>query len=271
MYMTDFTYDGKRLSDYGFIIASVDTNRNNSVEMSSKMNFNTIKNNENFSYSIVGLDYQDTLQASFDIVKNPCISNDPISPTELSFVTKWLNTNTYKEFHPIYNDDSFSDVVYTGKFDVSAITIGGDVYGFALTFTSNSPFAHSTNKHIEFTTNSHSETFTYISDSEQYGIVYPSQCEITCLDDGDLIITNSLDETNPVIIKNCSSGEVITIDGVHKVITSSIEHPKLFNDFNYNYLKLITNEKSNINHITFSLPVSVRMSISTIRKVGIIV
>lgn len=42
-------------------------------------------------------------------------------------------------------------------------------------------------------------------------------------------------------IANCTQGEVITLDCVHKLITTSLASHEIANDFNYTFFRLVVN------------------------------
>lgn len=274
MVMTDFIYAGKRLSDYGFIIANLTSSRSDNITLGSVVSFNTIRNKSNFSQKIINSDYQEDLTPpSFDIIKNPCY-NSKITDEEISFIMKWLNRNEYKEFQPIYDDTSFSNVIYKGSFNLEAIVIANEVHGFSLTFVSNSPFGFEKEQIYDFKIVNSNDTFRYINDSDKMGILYPNYMEIKLKANGNLRISNSLERNHTTTINGCLTNEVIHLNCIDKIITSSLPHETLFNDFNYKYPRFTSYESNimnNVNILSFSLPCEVRLSVSPYRKVGIIV
>lgn len=60
---------------------------------------------------------------------------------------------------------------------------------------------------------------------------------ITCLEAGDLHLSNEFTGSN-MVIKNCSANEVITVDGDAMLISSSNSSHKLWNDFNFEFFKI---------------------------------
>ncbi|WRK55793.1 DUF6558 family protein [Coprobacillaceae bacterium CR2/5/TPMF4] len=99
--------------------------------------------------------------------------------------------------------------------------------------------------------------------------VYPKKLTITLRQAGDLTITNSLDDRT-FGIKNCENNEVITIDCVNRIIQTSSDTHNVYDDFNYNFFRLMQTETDTENEFTFSLPCDVEMTYNEVRKVGFI-
>ena len=87
--------------------------------------------------------------------------------------------------------------------------------------------------------------------------------------DGNLTIKNSLD--NEMFgIKNCLNGETITVDCISKIIETDKSAHDIFNDFNYNYFRLLRNDDTDNNKLTVSLPCKIEFVVNEPRKVGFI-
>ena len=83
---------------------------------------------------------------------------------------------------------------------------------------------------------------------------------------GDLEIVNEF-ENRTMIIKNCSVGETITLD--YPVIQTSDSEHKIMDDFNWTFFRLANTYDDRNNHITISLPCTIKMTYSPIVKIGI--
>lgn len=293
MYLVDFIYDGLRLSNFGCMVGSAVTSNNESIEMGSVVNLETVINHGSYKSEIVNADYPDVYTVTFDIFKKPCGGGykDVFEDKEITYFMRWLNRKEYKKFVPIYdNAKDFYRIFYMGTFtDCKAINIQGQIYGFTLTFTSNSPFAYLdykpntfkattpdgtfyiTNPRTGESTTVSNYTFSIYDESEELGAVYPNSFTIKCKSAGDLIILNSMDRSHEryTKISNCVEGEIITLDCIHKVITSP-GHSKLYNDFNYVFPRLRNEFKDWVNTFHISLPFEVTIDYNPIRKVGVI-
>ena len=71
---------------------------------------------------------------------------------------------------------------------------------------------------------------------------------------------------------NCVSGEKITLDCQNQIIqTDNASHTSLCKDFNYNFPRFVSNELENKNVFTVSIPCSISITYSLIRKAGVFV
>lgn len=278
MVMTDFVYADNRLSDFGCMVAYLNTTPPSVVPMGSVLTLNVTKNISTQKNLITGISYEEPVTATFDIVKNTCDSsynsnkNDIyFSDAELSHFMRWLNRKKYYKFKPIYSDDEFPSLYYYGTFTaIDLITVGGNAAGLTVTFTASSPFGYADDAELNISVSEQNDSFRFYNDSDETGILYPSKFSVKCLQSGRLTISNSLDRFY-TLIDHCEENEVITMDCENKIIESSKAHPALFNDFNYNYPRFISMPDSRVNIFTCSLPCDISITYNLVRKVGIIV
>ena len=292
MYLVDFVYDGYRLSDYGCMVGSAVTENSDSIGMGSVVRLETVINHGSYRSEIVNADYPDVYMATFDVFKTPCDDeSDAFTEDEISWFMRWLNRKEYKKFMPIYDTDDFENLFFMGSFtECRAISIQGQVYGFTLTFTSNSPFAYLdydsnifdvvnsgetfriTNPYTKQSETLTGGTFALVDESEELGSVYPSKFIIKVSQAGRLVIWNEFDEKiRYTEIKNCVNNETLTFDCIHKVITSSNIHSGLSNDFNYVFPRLKNDMNNRLNVFHVSLNGKIEIEYKPIRKVGVIV
>ena len=190
---------------------------------------------------------------------------------EISHFMRWLNQKRYCKFKPIYKDEKYSDLYFYGTFSsISSIVIDGNVIGFTLTFISNSPFGYVDDKEFTISLQTADEQFAFYDDSDEIGCLYPYFFQVECLAGGKLTISNDRDRKNTVI-DNCIQNEVITMDCGNKIIQSSRAHATLYNDFNYNYPRIINDLENRCNKFTVSIPCNITIRYAPIRKAGIIV
>lgn len=276
MYLKDFIFNGIKLSDVGFFVGSAVTENSESINAGSKLVLNTIRNNSLYTSEIINVDYDSTIETTFDIIKNPCKPSFQLnmSDDELSFIFQWLNAKKYCKFVPIYNDDEFYNTYYMGTFtEIKPISKTTGIIGLTVTFTTNAPYGFKEidkrNFHI-----SDNESFAKIhNDSDENGIIYPDIFQFSCLEDGALNIYNLVENPNHINterhthVANCTSGEVITFDCIHKIITSSNnEHTTICNDFNYMFPRLYNGD----NKFMSSIACDIYVDYKPIRKVGVI-
>lgn len=276
----DFEYGNYSLSDFNCIVANVSTDGGlDTYSIGSNLTFSSVKNNNSSIRTKLSTSYEEVYSANFEIIKFDCNNgNDQyFDEYELRKITSWLNRKDYAKFTPIYsmNGEYESDTYYYGSFNFDVISINGKPIGLNLTFTSNAPYGFGQDETIQNTLTDSTDEMLIVSESDEIGYIYP-KVTITCNASGNLIISNSLDDKK-CVIKNCTNGEIITMDGEHKIITSSRkEHTTLPNDFSYNYIRIFKeyeNDKGNddsVNVITSTLPCDISITYSPIHKVGVI-
>lgn len=292
MYFVDFTYDGYKLSDLGCMVGSVVTGNNDSVEIGSVIKLDTAINHGSYISEIINADYPDVYTVTFDIFKKPCDSKrDVFEDKEITWFMRWLNRKDYHRFQPIYdNEKDFYRIFYMGTFtECKLINIQGQVYGFTLTFTSNSPFGYLDYQPTTYDVENRGDSFDIVNpyskygetltggilkifdESEELGCVYPKEFKIVLSQAGRLVIWNNFDKTDRYTeVKNCVAGEILTFDCIHKVITSSEEHEKLYNDFNYVFPRLNNEFFDRMNEFHITLNGQVTIDYNPIRKVGVV-
>lgn len=292
MYFVDFTYDGYKLSDLGCMVGSAVTGNNDSVEIGSVIKLDTAVNHGSYISEIINADYPDVYTVTFDIFKKPCDSKrDVFEDKEITWFMRWLNRKDYHRFQPIYdNEKDFYRIFYMGTFtECKLINIQGQVYGFTLTFTSNSPFGYLDYQPTTYDVENRGDSFDIVNpyskygetltggilkifdESEELGCVYPKEFKIVLSQSGRLVIWNNFDKTDRYTeVKNCVAGEILTFDCIHKVITSSAEHEKLYNDFNYVFPRLNNEFFDRMNEFHITLNGQVTIDYNPIRKVGVV-
>lgn len=77
MYATDFEYDGKKLSDMGFLICNFDSNGLNVINTGSKITFNKVAMHSGKKYSLVGTkcEFTSSLPCEVTISYTPIVKN----------------------------------------------------------------------------------------------------------------------------------------------------------------------------------------------------
>ena len=277
MYLTDFVFDDVKLSMLGYIVGSAVTSNNESASAGSKLELNTVLNRSNHINQIITSSYNEPITVTFDIIKYACNLNayDTVEDTEIPFMMKWLNRTQYCKFQPIYDDLSLSNIFFMGTFtEIQTIQIGGHVIGFTLTFTANAPYGFADYDDIELDYNVTDSLFEYHDNSDDYGYHYLDKVVITVKEDQEVhfgSLLKSDDRLIRTVIKNCVAGEIITLDGIHKIISSSKKHPTLYKDFNYRFPFFTKTNESDVNQIHSMHPIHVKITYKPIKKVGIIV
>lgn len=272
MYLTDFLYDGVKLSSLGYIVGSAATSNNETASAGSKLELQTVNNHGNHLTGITNATYNEPITVTFDIIKYQCsdAASYEMEDNEIANLMRWLNRKEWHKFKPLYNDLSFSNVYFMGTFtDISTIIKNGVVVGLTLTLTTNAPYGFMEFDDVMVAVASDGY-FDIYDLSDELGDKYPESMTMYLYDSGTLGIFNNLN-LRYTEIKNCVAGETITLDCINKIITSDKEHRYLYNDFNYVFPMLTSTQEDNLNVFTYSLGCSINLVYKPIRKVGIIV
>lgn len=267
MYACDFEFDGLYLSDFGFVICNFDKGSGlETVSAGSKITFNTVSKNSGKKHSLTGTKYDECIESSFDICKDPSLHNDlMIKDAEYREITRWLNRRGFYKFSLIDDDNiEMEPRYYNASFNVEKHKVDDMLYGLRLSMTTDSPFGYGTERVSIFDINDIEKQYVLMDVSDEIGYLYPTVV-ITCKSEGTLTITN--EKTNCTTeIKGCSVGEVITIDGDALLINSSSASHKICNDFNYEFLKIGNTFTDRVNRFTVNKPCKLEIRYSPIIK-----
>lgn len=281
MSFTDFEYNGQRLSEFGCILCTITGGTGTeTVDVGNKIKFNTINNqskNSTNRFMLYQSSYEEPFTKSFEICKYDNNGHDKyFTDEDVRRITRWLNQKKFHTFRMIYPDGQFSNIYYNGSFNIQLIVLAERIIGMSLTFESDSPYGYYEPISYCMDFSNTSNEFIIYDDSDESGYIYPKDVKIEILEDGNLIINNSLDD-DIVSINNCTIGEIITFDIDTKSISSNKRNSTIQNYFNYNFLKVInkndefTSEEDYAKNVyTVSLKCIISFSYSPIAKIGVI-
>ena len=269
MYAYDFEYDGRHLSEFGFMVCSFDVpsgaetaDKGSEITLTSEPIRNGIRN------IVTGIKYDETLTTTFQICKDPTVydsDNMEITVEEFRALSRWLNRKEYLWFHS-YDWDEPDKVKpwFRATFTLSRILIAQRTYGVELEMFTDSPFGYGEEivKKINFTNGN--LTAKFADQNDEIGDTYP-EMKITCGASGTLILTD--DVTNcDFEVANCTSGEIITLSGDTMIIESSNSEHDIANDFNYQFFCFGNSFKNKNNTITANMPCNVEIRYRPIYK-----
>lgn len=266
----DFLYDTERLSFFNMMICNFDGSSMETVSLGNNLTFNIIQPSLSDKRFLVNTKYEEPLSITFQIGKNPCLDNerDYITSPEISALLRWLGRKDGFHKFKIYQQ-GYEDIWFNGSFNnFSAIRIRGLIRGLEVTFVADSPYGYLDTVELTFTTDVN-KPVNVTNFSYETGYLYPTVFTCKCLASGNLLITNAI-ENRVTEIRNCVKDEIITLDGIHKIISTSVSSHNLCNDFNYEWFRLSNSYYNNINPISSSLPCEIHMEYNPIRKVGIV-
>lgn len=263
----DFLYDNEKLSDYDMMLCTFNGDSNETISVGSNLTFNTVKTHNLDRHCCVNAEYEEPLTTTFQICKKNCNGDDKfITSYELTSLLRWLcRKDGYHKFE-IYQD-GFADTYFMGSFNQpNEIKVGGLIAGLEFTLVTDNSYGYE-DIEFDFTTTA-SVGYNIFNLSTETGHLYPIEFTCKILESGDLQIHNSI-EDRVTEINGCVKDEIITLDGNHKIIETSVPTHKIYNDFNYNYFRLANTYGENLNTITTSLPCEIHIKYASVRKVGI--
>lgn len=259
MYAEDFEYDGRRLSDYGLMICTFGSSSGiETISTGAQINLTTVSRFNNRRRSIISANYAEYMKTLFYVAKNPCVSDADISPTEYREIVKWLNRRRFIPLRFLSLIGPSPDPCYfNAMFNIQKVTVGDRIVGIEMSVETDSPFGFG-EEYIETVMPGYDtqDYVNYISD--EVGFIYP-KISITLMDQGDLTIHNSLDGED-TIITGCSNGEIITMDGDRQMLRTNISSHNIYDCFNYNFIKLISNIETSRNKFTSSIPCTIQIT-----------
>jgi len=175
----DFTYAGKTLSSFNFIMVDFDTSSTLPLAMKrdyiqgEKTKYRPIANH-------LGIKDAENLTFEIHIMRNPCSINSyndyEISRDELRHLTKWLTSNNYPTWLEFdYEKPQLEKLKYCGLFNIEEEASGDVLHGLRLTFSNNSAYAYKTDVTNNIELRGGNITTTINNDSDILeGYCYPS-------------------------------------------------------------------------------------------------
>lgn len=272
MKFIDFCYDGINLSDFGFIACTFDASSGiNVASAGSKITFTKSSRQRGKINTLVNTEYNDCLTATFDICKDPEVFTDPadmyITNDEQRDIMRWLNRRQFLPFKLIpdeCDEEEIDTCHYNASFNIEKIKLAESLIGLRLNLETDKPFGYADEfvKVLNFQT-PNSEQILY-DFSDEVGETYPD-LTITVGADGNLELSNETLGCT-MVIKNCTSGEVITIHGNEQIIETSVDTHDICNDFNFTFIRIANTYLDRSNKLTCSLASTVKVSYRPIIK-----
>lgn len=269
MYAYDFEYDGKQLSEFGFMVCSFDVPSGaETAEKGSEITLSSEPVRNGMRVIVCGVSYDDMLTTTFQICKDPT-AFDPdhmeITVEEFRSLSRWLNRKEFCWFHS-YDWDEPERVKpwFRATFTLSRVQIAQRTYGIELEMVTDSPFGYGEEivKKLAFTNANLSLPFA--DQNDEIGDTYP-EVKVTCGASGDLVLTDDVTGCS-FEVANCSNGEIITLSGDTMIIESSDDEHDIANDFNYQFFCFGNTINNRTNIITASMPCNVEIKYRPIMK-----
>lgn len=261
MYASNFEYDGRLLSDFGFIICEFNGSGDMEIkETGYNITFNKVERNRGRVNGLAGTRYDDCVRCSFQICKNPEEYEDPeISNDEYRNLARWLNRHEFHRFRMLCDENGFDRTPcwFNASFNVEKIYVGDRLCGLQLTAETDAPYGYGETFDGTWTVGA-GEAIRVLDISDDSGFTRPD-LTITCRAAGTMKLSNPMCDSE-MIIKNCTNGEVIHVNGSTQIVTTSMPSHKIYNDFNFDFLKIGNVYGNRLNTITSTLPCTIRIS-----------
>lgn len=255
---TNFIFDGKSLSDFGFIICAFDGETNTST--SPSITYTTLKVPDNDRRRFLSSNYEDVISFELSIAKYESKKiNLPINAYEDRAIRKWLCRED--GFHElVIEQEDFYNIYYNAQINIVPQMVCGRIRGYRLTITTDNVYGYTEPLETEFNINSTSPyNFLALSDKADY--FYPIW-EITPIQNGDLHlkILEDINQTN-TILKSVKANSKITIDSENGII-EGIDP----DNFNWQLPRIIQGYDETVNTITSTLPCHIKIIYRLARK-----
>lgn len=253
MYCTNFTYDGESADDHGVMICSFDGTKNETVTAGSKVEMSTVKVPNRNKWMRTNAVYNEQLTFSFSICKNTCQSYDEsieFSAEDQARIMRWL---CRKNFYYInFYQDGYEDIYYNAILSVERRVLNGMIIGYDITATCDAPWGYS-NLRVATVT---SEKPRVYNTSDEIGSIIPDEIKIKVKTNGNVVIKNNLDiydldNNETTEIASCEAGEIITLTDMLE-IKSNKAHEGLYDDFNWQFIKLYNQYSAGMNEFTLT-------------------
>lgn len=268
--ITDFLFDGKELSSFGYMLCTFDSVNLETMPV-SELTYHTIKAPLSNTTRKTSTSYDSNLSKTLTICKSTCNSNNipSITADDLSELSNWLCRKEYKWFRLISDDtDGMDETCYEAQINLQKIMLGDRCIGVELMVQTNRPYGVTPEIIIKSELNQETGNTMDISVySDEEGYIYPNMT-ISLHETGTLEITNHFDGT-ATRIQDCTEGEIIHIYGDILQIESDAESHDIPNCFNYQFPRLCSTFEPSVNTFSFNLNCEVELKYRGIRKAGI--
>jgi len=255
---TNFIFDGKSLSDFGFIICAFDGETNTST--SPSITYTTLKVPNNDRRRFLSSNYEDVISFELSIAKYESKKNLlPINSYEDRSIRKWLCRED--GFHElVIEQDDFYNIYYNAQINITPQIVCGRIRGYRLTITTDNVYGYTEWIETEFDIYSYNPYhFLALSDKADY--FYPIW-EITPLQNGNLTI-KILEDTNQTYttINSVVANKKIIIDSENGIVEGISP-----DNFNWIIPRLIQGYDETVNTITSTLPCHIKLKYRLARK-----
>ena len=266
VFANDFILGEFRASDYGLVVASFSSSGESEYEIGFTPAVIEKFVGQEPVPVYLGQKYEEKLQPTITIIKNPCIYQGK----DLNFSEKELR-NMAREFTGIKGyqwlkiiNDTEDNIWYRARINkLSYKRVRGYVVGLILELMCDSCFAWSEEYDISINAKANKKFFMFNNTDDFNSYVYPV-VELSSIGSESITLTNLTDNNRETEIINLKGNEKITIDSKNEIISSSIEHSLLLDDFNLHWVRLVPEKNEYISNVD----AMIRFKFRVPRKIG---
>lgn len=245
MNILDFTFNGKKLSEFGCICCNFD-NSSGTVEVSSgaDVTLNQEKSSGSNKFNLYSTSYDEPFTLLLSICLNPCgnYENMEMSVEQARKIQKWLSLRN-KKFK--INIEGYENIYWVGTFTCKQVMLNDIIIGFNLTFTANTPYALQEDESFNIELSDALESDIAFS-SDVYGYI-DADYVITVKEAGNLKFDTYYYDPDTKLytldreftVNNCTSDEKIYIKGDTQLVTSGRTAHELGKDCNFILPRLV--------------------------------
>lgn len=258
-----FTYDGISCDEYGVLAGEFEQTTTGKTGIAHETNLITSRSSRNNEFNIISQAYSSSLNFEIQVF---CRDREEtyITQDHERALKKWLLQRGQYKWFSIY-DPRYANIHFKANIHSPENIRVGDVVGISFQISTSAPYGYSEEIEQELEFDNTTRTATFYVDNDEDIWIYPDM-EITMLSDGDLEITNELDDNKHTFkIEGLTVGEVITINGTLPSIHSSVSETNIYQNFSKYWLRLGDGD----NTLTVSNDCTIKLKYREIRKVGV--
>lgn len=235
-----FKYDNNFSKQYGLAIASINTNKDNTI-IDNEKDTTTLFLPCNNQFIIQGIKPKSPL--SFDIEFISDTTNQAITPIQSHNITKWLFDRLNYHRFEIFSKD-YSNIYFNCRFTkAEKINSGVGIIGYKCTVECDAPWAWEKERPSIYNITSTPSFIKYICNSDSESYLIPQNLQITCGQSGGTVSITNINDNNHIIqFYGLLANEIISLDSFGQVISSTSN--KRFTNWNHKFLRFVNGDNT---------------------------
>lgn len=265
----DLLYGDFTASSYGLVIGSLSHSGDSSDDIG--MGITTME--EFIGHEpvpvYIGQKYSEKLKLQITLVKDPCIFRGSMyfNEKDCRSILRTLTGQKGYRWMKLVTWEPDGDLWYRARIgNISYERIGGHIAGIILDLECDSCFAWSQEYQVTVQARAGMHFYVFNNTTDDLNnYVYPLT-EITSASAGSISVVSLSDNSRCCEIKNVRQNEKITVDAKRQIISSSLPHELLLDDFNLGWPRLVPDK----NEFVSDSDIIISMKYRVPRKAGII-